>query len=82
MDGEVSGWIPQELGLGRRKKKMNSSTRTALDLSISSSQVLTSFCLQDGSCNVPAKGCAPSPYIGERVAYKGRNPRSPNGIFD
>jgi hypothetical protein len=46
MDGEVSGWIPQELGLGRRKKMMNSTTRTELDLSISSSQVLTSFYVQ------------------------------------
>jgi hypothetical protein len=35
MEGEVSGWIPQELGLGQRKKKKNSRTKTALDLSIS-----------------------------------------------
>lgn len=29
--------------------------------------------------DLPAQGSAPSPYIGERVAYKRRNP---NGIFD
>ena len=28
---------------------------------------------------VPARRAAPSPYIGERVAYSARNP---NGIFD
>jgi hypothetical protein len=28
---------------------------------------------------VPARRAAPSPYIGERVAYRARNP---NGIFD
>jgi hypothetical protein len=29
--------------------------------------------------SVPVKRAAPSPYIGERVAYRARNP---NGIFD
>jgi hypothetical protein len=37
------------------------------------------FLLTDYLVSYPRWGCVPSPYIGERVAYRGRNP---NGIFE
>ena len=40
---------------------------------------VTGYQISLSSVRAPLQGCAPSPYIGERVAYKGRNP---NGIFD
>jgi hypothetical protein len=57
MNGEVSGWIPQELGLGRRKKMMNSRTRTTLDLRMAMERVWTDIGKPDPCPNPSASLC-------------------------
>jgi hypothetical protein len=56
-----SGTFIDEIGLGQRLKMYRTSALSLLP------QLFVP----------PRVWCAPSPYIGERVAYKGRNPRKP-----
>ena len=58
-----------------RRRKTQGRTRSRSPCSLISRQV-TGFSLQ---WIAHVKEAAPSPYIGERVAYRTRNP---NGIFD